>query len=313
MYALTIVGSTDDTLGNVVKAVSLTEAHSAYAAAVRKKLDESRDAGLLGAAGSYLVQNASNANVDFDHVALGKTYLERAAQLDPSIRAHEILASLGWRERHQRWWQALRSKELDLAGGEIARKGRAGERLTRDEEKKLKDLESQAVSTLSEADRFAYLPELAANSYMYAEGIDTPANDAAGAKARWDRSKQYARDLLALAPKFKDDPRYGDAIYEANVALGANALREGDVKTAVRFMGEAARAPMLSGDLQYIGSLDSRLVTYLLKAGERASVADFLERAAQINAPRKEQMVKDAAAIRADQMPMSYQYMVTPH
>jgi hypothetical protein len=59
--------------------------------------------------------------------------------------------------------------------------------------------------------------------------------------------------------------------------------------------------------------LDSRLTSYLLKCGERESVADFFERSANLVLRDREQRLKDAAAIRKGQMPMGYQYMVTPH
>jgi hypothetical protein len=75
-------------------------------------------------------------------------------------------------------------------------------------------------------------------------------------------------------------------------------------------MEEAGKAPSLSDDFRSAASsLDGRLVNYLLKAGERQSVADFLERAAAINASQKEQLIKAAAAVRAGRMPMSYQSM----
>ena len=47
LYALAIVGSNDDTLGNVVKSVNATEAHNAFAQHARQVLDESRDPNVL--------------------------------------------------------------------------------------------------------------------------------------------------------------------------------------------------------------------------------------------------------------------------
>ena len=148
---------------------------------------------------------------------------------------------------------------------------------------------------------------------MRAESVDFGDHDSPAAKAQWELSKQYARDLLALAPKFKNDPHYGDAIFEGNVVLSINAYREGDLKSAVRYLETATEAPPMSADAQFGFSIAARLVNYLLKAGERDSVATFLEKAAAMNAPRKEQLLKDATAIRAGRMPMSYQYMVTRH
>jgi hypothetical protein len=204
----------------------------------------------------------------------------------------------------------VRARQIDLVGGETARKARAGERLIADEQKALKAVEYLAFSTLPESDRFAYLPWQADSSYMTGETYDYYRHDAGAAKAAWDQSQRYAEDLLALAPKFKDDSHYGDAIFEGNVVLGLNALRNGDVRTAVKYMGEAARAPSLSDDFEYSGgSLRTRLANYLLKAGERESVAEFLDHVASISSQQKDQWLKDAAAIRAGRMPGSYQSM----
>jgi beta-lactamase regulating signal transducer with metallopeptidase domain len=308
LYALAILGANDGTIFNVVNSVSLDEAHSPYTQAVRRKLDESKDPALLYAAGSYLAQNASQAKVDLDHVALGRSYLERAVQLDPSSRARTLLISLRANDRNRRVREALRAKEIDLVGGETARKARARERLTPDQQKAIAAAEYAAVLTLPEADRFAYLPVLADSSYGIAEFQNQ--RDVATAKASWERSQKYAQDLLALAPKYKDDPHYGDAIFEGNVVLALNTLRAGDVKGAVRYMGDAAKASNLSDDFEYAsGSLRSRLANYLLKAGERESVADFLEHTARISTREKDQLLKDAAAIRAGRMPWSYQSM----
>jgi hypothetical protein len=65
---------------------------------------------------------------------------------------------------------------------------------------------------------------------------------------------------LALAPRFKTDPHYGDAIFEGSVVLGMNVLREGDVKTAVRYMEAATQAPSMSPETAFVPSLEYRLV-----------------------------------------------------
>jgi hypothetical protein len=58
------------------------------------------------------------------------------------------------------------------------------------------------------------------------------------------------------------------------------------------------------------GGLDNRLVNYLLKAGEREAVADFLERAADLRTHDRDRLLKDAASVRAGRMPLSYQYLL---
>src|SRR5207244_656506 len=119
------------------------------------------DPALLFGAGQSLVRsqlNQSQTKLDFDPVALGRAYLERAVQLDPSSHAIGVLKNqqTGDRNRHVR--ELVRARQIDLVGGETARKARAGERLTADEQKALKAVEYEAFSTLPESDRFAYLP-----------------------------------------------------------------------------------------------------------------------------------------------------------
>jgi hypothetical protein len=288
------------------------EPESAYGAGIRKMLDESNDAVLLVAAGSFLVRSANQEKLGFDPIDLGRSYLEHADRLNPSSGGREVLKSSNASERTLRLREVVRAKQLELAGSEITQKLRANERLTTDEQKTITSLEYRAVASMSDADRFAFLPSMADSNYVRAEAL-AQNHDAAGAADAWSRSQKYAEELLALAPKFNEDPHYGDAIFEGNIVLGLHALRAGDVKGAVRYLREAGRGPSLSEDSQYSPSLEPRLVGYLLNAGERDSVADFLQRAARINAARRPQMLSDAAAIRAGRMPMSYQYMVTPH
>jgi hypothetical protein len=54
--------------------------------------------------------------------------------------------------------------------------------------------------------------------------------------------------------------------------------------------------------------LRSRLVEYLLREGERETVAEYLEKSAERFLPEREQLLRDAAQVRAGAMPMPYQY-----
>ena len=131
------------------------------------------------------------------------------------------------------------------------------------------------------------------------------------AKAAWERARKYARDALALAAKFSNDPNCGFAIYKANMILGTLAMWDGDQNTAVRFMLDASKAPA-SEELAYnTAPYAERLVKYLLKYGERETVIEFLERMAQINILGKDYILDAAAAIRRGQMPMAYQATMT--
>jgi hypothetical protein len=147
---------------------------------------------------------------------------------------------------------------------------------------------------------------------MMAEYFNHTKKDKGAADASWARSKRYAQQTLALADKFREHADYGGAVYHARIALGAHALREGEKDAAVRYMLEAANGPASSSlNERLFFGLDTRLVNYLLKEGERESVAQFLEKSAGLRSADRDRLLKDAAAIRAGRMPMSYQYMVT--
>lgn len=289
-------------------AFSLAEAHGPFAQSVRRKLEASTDAALLGAvASSLLYQDAylRDARPALDDVAaLGRAYLDRALKLDPTlVEAREALVQLHGRERWADEW-GVRTAGQPIKVSTVPGWGTPTDQATH-REKQL-----QAARALTDAERFAYLPDLADEAYRYGDSDDYYRHDTPSAKAWWALSRTYAQDLLALAPKFTGDPFYSAAVYRANIALGTLALRDGDRASAVGYMKKAAQVPA-SDELAFgNGSLEWHLVNFLLKYGERESVADFLERTAPLLGRSKDQRLKDAANICAGRMPRSYQSMV---
>jgi hypothetical protein len=290
-------------------AFNLAEAHGSFAQNVRKTLEASTDAALLGAvASSLLYQDAyiRDARPALDDVAaLGKSYLDRALKLDPTlVEAREALVAIHARER----WAAargVRTAGLSLSANPSA----PGMMKYSVDQAARREKQLQAVRALTDAQRFAYLPDLADEAYHYGDSDDYYRRDTASAKAWWALSRTYTQDLLALAPKFTNDPTYSSAVYRANIALGTLALRDGDRASAVGYMQKAAQVPA-SDELAYgESSLEWHLVNFLLKYGERESVADFLEHTAPLLGRSKDQRLKDAANIRAGRMPRSYQSM----
>jgi beta-lactamase regulating signal transducer with metallopeptidase domain len=278
-----------------------------YAREVRARLTRSDDAPVLASAGMVLMRTYG----DDARRQVGVQLLRRAVQIDPQQQsARAQLAAIEHESVRRPVGEKVRGRAAALAGGDIGAKLAARQTLTQDERRKLREAEAQAVAELSDAERFALLPDLANRDYMLAEsfGRDT---DRAAAEAAFARSKQYAQDTVALAPAFRDDPAYGKAVYHATVALGAHALREGDKPAAVRYMLEAITAPPSRGLETRSFGLDQRLANYLLKEGERETVAVFLERSADLRPAEREQLLKDAAAIRAGKMPASFQYMMS--
>jgi len=305
LYGRAIVGSDDETPGNSVRSVSLAEAHGPFAMRIRKELEETADAQLLSATGSYLLRNARNAQVDFDVQALGEGYLRRAFSLnptDPSVRSS--LATLERERINGARYDVLRTKEAELAGGDMPARVATHGRLTPEDNARLAAVEEKAVDALSDEQRFWLAAGLSANRIMWAEN-DASQNRKDDAEASWAASQRYARTVLTLAPKFQGQPVYDDAVNTANLALSLNALRAGDVKEAVRYMNEAAKTPA-GGE----SPLESRVVNYLLHVGERESVAAYLERVAPAAGDRyKDSKLAAAAAIRSGIMPPSYQSM----
>jgi hypothetical protein len=275
------------------------EAQSPFTAEARRKLEATTDPVILLTAGEALTMRL-RGSTDAETVALGRNYLERAVQLDPqNVRARAMLSNFFGNERRREIEGRLRASGARDAFDEFS------------------DNTYAAVSALPEQDRLVYLPSAAESTYMRAESVDYTAPEKLEAErpeARkraaqgFARSRQYANDLLALAQRHREAPGYGDAIYRANTVLGVLALKDGDRRKAVEHMRTAAAAP-ISEETRYTPhyGLRGRLVEYLLREGERESVAEFLQKSAERFLFERERLLKDAAQIRAGIMPSAFQ------
>ena len=247
---------------------------------VRRTLDTSKDETLLLYVASFLTGRYRHAP---EIVKIGRSLAERVLQLNPqSARARQLLMP-----DRMPFYVTLTAFQRNTPN----------------------QAQYEAVAKMADTGRLAYLPELAERDYMAAESRDFAKRNDPDALARWQRSKRYAQDLLELLPRFKNDPNYGTAFYRANIALGLHALREGDGRTAVKYLLEASTAPR-SDELAYRSSptgLESRLVNGLLKYGDRDAVATFFDRTAQIRDVEKDKRLAAAAAIRKGIMPESFQ------
>src|SRR5262249_35835994 len=83
-----------------------------------------------------------------------------------------------------------------------------------------------------EAERFLCLPWLTQKAWWEAEDATRRGERTAAALA-WERADKYADDLLTLAPRFKNSPDYGSALYIGNISRSAVAAHEGRIKSAV--------------------------------------------------------------------------------
>jgi beta-lactamase regulating signal transducer with metallopeptidase domain len=320
LYALVLVGSNSSTPGNAVGTVSMEDAHGHYAQEIRKKLSETTDVDLLAGTAEYLLLVRSPYmlhKIDFDPIALAKSYCERALQLNPeAASAQDVMMMIRAGDRNSRLSAIL----LGVP----------------------KALKYQTISALPDAQRFEFIPDLAIEDYMFGEFIvnsnngtvahsetrglavstvdasgtnlatsgpmmnqTTPKLDEAIAKVYWEHSRGYAQDLLRLAPKFRSDPNYGVAVYMGNIVLGTLALREGNRKAAVDYLLAASHAPAAQ-DLDMYIPHHLRLTGYLLKYGERESVIEFLERIAQVSRLQKASLLEAAGNIRKGLQPIWY-------
>ncbi|HVJ26433.1 MAG TPA: M56 family metallopeptidase [Vicinamibacterales bacterium] len=291
LYALAIVGNIDPRYGTTDR----SEAQSPFATEARRKLEQASDAKLLAAAGLTMIRSSQGDS------ELGRQCLERAAALDPqNADAQRALADLRNRERHK----AIRARITAALGGA------APDTST--------DATYAAIATLSDEDRLFYLPGTAAGAYMGAEYFEYTAREKPEpersemqkrAAAGFARARQYAEDALALAERHRQTPDYGDILYSAHTTLAVLALRDGDRRAALTHMSSAAAAPP-ADKAEYMPhfGMRTRLVEYLLREGERESVAQYVEKSAERFPQERERLLTEAKQIRDGVMPMAYQY-----
>ena len=294
LYARAIVGSDDDTLFNVVRSVSRDEANGPFATAARTKLAESKDPALLRAAGSYLTQNARNwkgkigdqqIDLGFDHRALGESYLDRAAALDPDSETTRRFEA--YRKR-----AANDEKLYTLADARFGGLYKAT---------------PEAVAALPEPDRIALLPRLAAEAIMGAEAIQHDPKIKDDAARRYAHARAFSDQALQLADKLGAGAGTTQLRVTGHMARGIVALREGDRAAAVAHL----KASTDGVDVNVVAEdhLWSRLTNYLLAAGERETVAQFFDTLSRASSGAR--FADSAKAIRAGQMPDSYQRQMT--
>ena len=124
------------------------------------------------------------------------------------------------------------------------------------------------------------------------------------------RSRIYAADALLLAERLTTHPDQKDALFAATIALGANAFRDGDRQTAVRYMLAAADVPpSTSGRVMspiLTLSVERNLIDGLLKYGERETVVEYFERSAETRPAERERLLVAAAAIKNGKLPSNY-------
>lgn len=279
IYYEALVGATSINPDNSVRVTSLSEAHSPFAAKVRRLLDQTREPTTLDITGQLLGLQAPELYqkhaIDFDPVALAKKYINRAIELDPSrVFSHQILLDIDFKARG-----GIVPPIPDLPT--------ARQRL-------------ESLATTPENTRSLPLSLLAQGAFLLAESSKNKQDTAQAL----DLAEKAARQAHDLAVRFPADPDSGTALYNSSNILGLLALRRGDRRAAIQEMLDAAQAPPTQ-ELQYsMSDFTLMLPERLYQAGERASVADFLDRFAQSNVSSHGYLVESAKAIRAKKNPL---------
>jgi hypothetical protein len=283
LYASVLVGSEGPAGRNSIRTLSVGDPRSPFGIVVREKLGESTDEILLTATGWFLSRSGGRPWMNFDPNAWAESCFRRALQINPAgVLAHSALLRVvsGQRANHEPLWRPSPAS-LDFR-----------------------------VAALPDADRFEELPSLARDAYQTVAGLERW-NDDPNLRGRRelarDQAKRYAEEALRLAPKFRDHPDYGGAIYTANMTLSALALHDGDETKAVAYLERASRAPA-SEELVYRDDVVSRwrVVRDLVAQGERQAVIDFLDRMAQTNLAERMDLREAAAALRRGETPRSF-------
>jgi tetratricopeptide (TPR) repeat protein len=276
-----------------LKRLSATEEMASFVAQVRRRLEQSNDTTLLlFAVQSPLASfrpNEPGRDAATEIFRFAQQLVERVIQLDPKqTRAHELR-------------NKVRDQELV---SRLPKSVTAGQ------------LESRvpAIRALPEGERFREMSILAISAWDAALRAERYRNIPGGVplQGSFEQAGRYAQEALSLAPGAKNHPDYGASLLRANVMAGMAAQKAGDIKAAVRYLNASLDAP-ISEDLKY-PIIDARpwpnnwrppfvLLAALYKAGERGSLADYLERYARVSVSDHNRCLEIAADIRAGRVP----------
>lgn len=118
LYFLTLVGATSVTPQGVVDSVNQADAHSAYAAEIRRFLASTSDVTVLAVTAEALATQGRRLyekhSIDFDPLVLSNDYLVRALKLDPQS------AQVRQSQENIQSWLAAGNSPLPAIGGSQA-------------------------------------------------------------------------------------------------------------------------------------------------------------------------------------------------
>jgi len=127
-------------------------------------------------------------------------------------------------------------------------------------EARLEKATNTLASAAGEAEKFYALDDAAKQSFV---------------AGKIENARQYATELLTLAPKYRGDWNYGNAIQDGNMVLGRIALQERKTNEAKKYLlhaGKSSRSPQMDS----FGP-NMSLARDLLKAGDRDTPLQYFE------------------------------------
>ncbi len=127
-------------------------------------------------------------------------------------------------------------------------------------EAQLRQATNTVATAPSEAEKFYALDAAAKESFV---------------AGKIEPARQYATELLTLAPNYRSDWNYGNAIQDGNLVLGRIALQEGKTNEAKNYLIEAGKSPG-SPQMNSFGP-NMSLALDLIKAGDRDTPLQYFE------------------------------------
>ena len=148
--------------------------------------------------------------------------------------------------------------------------------------KSLVHLESSLVDTTDRVQKFYLLSDLAKTAFE---------------AEQWEKARAYTDELLTLAPQYRDNWNFGNAVHHGNLILGRLALRSGDLTQAKGCLIHAAETPG-SPQLRSFGP-SMALAEELLIEGEKEAVIEYLKACAEFWESGRGQLSRWISVIKA--------------
>jgi len=116
-----------------------------------------------------------------------------------------------------------------------------------------------------------------------------------------DTARNFANELLTLAPNYKQDWNYGNAIQDGNIVLGRIALKDGKIEEAKRRLLEAGKGPG-SPVINSFGP-NMSLAKDLLEHGDQKVVLEYFDLCRKFWSDDSGELNKWGAEVQAGKIP----------